>query len=763
MIKTKYTKLYLLAFFTTVFAWYSYASSPCWTLSNCLTEIRSNDSWYIGYIIWETFDNNSKIKSEYLYWSTTSQTWVVRLENSTWSTSQYTVPTSAILKSVWDNLNTRLNAVSTDLYGSYVNLTSEQNISWEKNFLNNMWIGWVKSSNTRLVVKWTWTGSTSYWLNVIDSLNNSLFLVRDDWKVGIWTTAPYGPLEVRWLSPADTGWHAWILNVVNSAPMQSWIGWTIHLYGNYMNTTPSTAVFAEIAGIKENWTSGDSKWVLTFSTRAWASLPDEKMRITSNGNVGIWTTIPSDILTLKSNNPRIRMDDSDTLNNWRITLDNNAIRIESDVDNLTSDSLIAFLVDNSIKMVIKDSWNVGIGTSNPLYTLDVLKSAWNASIRAKSDGIDSVSSIYIQNDSKSYAIQTDWWNNDKLIFYDNTAWSSRMVIDSFWNIWIWTISPTSLFTISKNQNTWTTVDISNNNTTNNAFVGYNIRNSSHWGALLFSGVWYSKQNNDWFSTDWASDQLALTTSGVWGLTLWAVNNWWSIKFIVSDYSEVMRIDRYWNVWIWTISPTNKLTIVDWVDITWVDTWWSMLIKNSGYNLRIDSNEMQLSNNWTAASFSINSYWWNVYLASTLYVRNADSSVWIWTNNPSYKLQVAWTVAWTSWTATSDVRYKKNIRTITQALDKVEKMRWVNYEWKIGDYKDMWFRTWENMWFIAQELEKIIPEVVDTDNKWYKSVEYANITAILVEAVKELKKEKDTEIDSLKKEIEVLKKQQQLDF
>jgi len=51
--------------------------------------------------------------------------------------------------------------------------------------------------------------------------------------------------------------------------------------------------------------------------------------------------------------------------------------------------------------------------------------------------------------------------------------------------------------------------------------------------------------------------------------------------------------------------------------------------------------------------------------------------------------------------------------------------------------------------IAQEIEKIIPELVNTDNKWYKTVKYDKLSAILVEAIKELKAEKDNEIAELK--------------
>ena len=49
-------------------------------------------------------------------------------------------------------------------------------------------------------------------------------------------------------------------------------------------------------------------------------------------------------------------------------------------------------------------------------------------------------------------------------------------------------------------------------------------------------------------------------------------------------------------------------------------------------------------------------------------------------------------------------------------------------------------------FIAQELEKILPEVVSEGDDGIKSVAYGNITALIVEAIKEL----NAEIKELKK-------------
>jgi hypothetical protein len=77
---------------------------------------------------------------------------------------------------------------------------------------------------------------------------------------------------------------------------------------------------------------------------------------------------------------------------------------------------------------------------------------------------------------------------------------------------------------------------------------------------------------------------------------------------------------------------------------------------------------------------------------------------------------------------------------------------VNYKWlDESKWKEL------QMWVIAQEVEKVFPEVVYTDNEWYKSVAYAQLVWALIESIKELKSEKDTQINELKSEIANLKK------
>ncbi len=92
--------------------------------------------------------------------------------------------------------------------------------------------------------------------------------------------------------------------------------------------------------------------------------------------------------------------------------------------------------------------------------------------------------------------------------------------------------------------------------------------------------------------------------------------------------------------------------------------------------------------------------------------------------------------------TSDVRWKKNVRTLSDALDKAMRLRGVSFEWRADARKNGELPKGTQVGFIAQEVERVLPEVVHTDSDGYKSVSYANLTALLVEAMKELHAEKE---------------------
>lgn len=87
------------------------------------------------------------------------------------------------------------------------------------------------------------------------------------------------------------------------------------------------------------------------------------------------------------------------------------------------------------------------------------------------------------------------------------------------------------------------------------------------------------------------------------------------------------------------------------------------------------------------------------------------------------------------TQNSDFRLKKGITSLTNVLPKLNQLRGVNYYFDASKRADL--PNTKQIGFIAQELESLFPELVLTDSEGYKSVDYARLTPILVEAIKEL--------------------------
>jgi hypothetical protein len=81
-----------------------------------------------------------------------------------------------------------------------------------------------------------------------------------------------------------------------------------------------------------------------------------------------------------------------------------------------------------------------------------------------------------------------------------------------------------------------------------------------------------------------------------------------------------------------------------------------------------------------------------------------------------------------------------------ALDAILCLRGVTFDWKQGGFPDMNFASGQQIGFIAQEVEKVLPELVSTDSNCYKSVAYANVVPVAVEAIKA----QQSQIDALNK-------------
>ena len=101
-----------------------------------------------------------------------------------------------------------------------------------------------------------------------------------------------------------------------------------------------------------------------------------------------------------------------------------------------------------------------------------------------------------------------------------------------------------------------------------------------------------------------------------------------------------------------------------------------------------------------------------------------------TSNNGEKLYVSGTIRATGTiTANSDIILKKNLLKIENALEKVEQINGYTYEFKEDDSK-------RHAGVIAQEIQTVLPEIVNKGNDGILGVEYGNISALLIEAIKE---------------------------
>jgi len=112
-------------------------------------------------------------------------------------------------------------------------------------------------------------------------------------------------------------------------------------------------------------------------------------------------------------------------------------------------------------------------------------------------------------------------------------------------------------------------------------------------------------------------------------------------------------------------------------------------------------------------------------------------------SPSYKLDVNGNIHATAFPTSSDIRFKKNITPLENSLEKIKKLQGVKYEWNefVNSVRDGYKLNVPIIGLIAQDVEKIVPEVVDLwklsdDCQDARSIDYPRLTPLLIEAIKE---------------------------
>jgi hypothetical protein len=102
------------------------------------------------------------------------------------------------------------------------------------------------------------------------------------------------------------------------------------------------------------------------------------------------------------------------------------------------------------------------------------------------------------------------------------------------------------------------------------------------------------------------------------------------------------------------------------------------------------------------------------------------------------------------TYASDERFKQNISSIASPLQKLLQIKGVEYEMRTKEFPQYHFTAGRQMGLLAQNVETVAPEAVN-EKDGYKGVDYARLVPLLIESIKELKKENDEQ----KRRIEIL--------
>ena len=403
------------------------------------------------------------------------------------------------------------------------------------------------------------------------------------------------------------------------------------------------------------------------------------------------------------------------------------------IEGSTASNKLQFRTNSTDRMIINDT-GVGIGTNNPQTNLEVATTTASAfgTIRLRGPGggrIDFRNTTYPVGQISSGA------TGDMTFFTGNGltgSTSSKVTILSGGNVGIGSTGPTNKLHVHAN--------------TDDAYA-IRIEGSTNNAAGVWTGLGIGGEANNTKSAILFED-VGLSYSR--GKLLFCVNNAASQTSATSGDAK-LTISNDGNVGIRTKTPDQELevqaSVTPVIRITSTDT--SIQIGESIGRLEMKSNDSSTGGNnvmgymdCTAtnagSSYALRFGTGNGAAATTKMSILQNGYLGVLDDTPSYQLDVTGTIRATGDViAFSDVRVKENIKTIKSSLDKVSKLRGVEFN-KIGENE-------KSIGVIAQEIEKVIPEVVKTDDEGMKSVAYGNISGLLIEAIKELK----AEIDLLK--------------
>ena len=605
-------------------------------------------------------------------------------------------------------------------------------------------------------------------------LSDSKMTILDSGNVGIGDTTPTSKLTILGTSTAAS-------NTPSDAIVDIHGTSTAHLLMGVANVSPYGA------------------WINTDATGQPLVLQGV------GGNVGIGTTTPSSF----SGYTNLSLKGGSTGNNLDF-FNSAGTRIGAIVTDGSDDVILEasglsknliFKTDNagtfSEKMRITSAGNVGIGTDSPGYKLSVA----NASTRIVSINYqDSLNTIMSHAGSPNYGLEALTIRGDYIAFYTDYDTShyqglERMRIDSSGNVLINATSkyngyPSTFVTqtlasssgdvcpilelvgnrdaSAGNQNamiqffnkTSTAVEVgritsAQGSAVNSGDLQFHTSNAgtltermriTNAGQIVFPRTGQPPITNALYGnivldsnavTNFQRIRYDVGTTPYWGLTRLNTGNFaitggstWNDHALEIDYTtQNVFIDQKLAVGQ-TTAPGRMLEVN------------GGTTNDGGIKLTCSAN---LSNFWSGIEFRSSVATSFIYMASN----DADGTL-KFLPDASLKATLSKAGTWTvaadvvAYGSPSDKRLKENIKPIESALDKVMKLEGVTFDWI--QKEDQILDIKEDIGFIAQDVQKVVPELVRENEDGMLSMRHQGVAPILLEAIKELK----AEIEELKK-------------
>ena len=647
-------------------------------------------------------------------------------------------------------------------------------------------------------------------LSLSSSGNNEAMRINSLGNVGIGTTAPSTKLDAMgniFLFGSDnvsqtTRTNATVKNTYFAVPHYTNAEERMFLMaGQSTATTNDIYIGNSFTGTANTATS------IRFATAAnnTTVTGTERMRIDNNGNIGIGTISPDYNIDLQATFPTLALRvETEAVNNrgelfFAIGTGSNANTevigsIRGIITQATPSALkgaMEFRVntgDNTNPfMYAKDDGNVGIGTITPTSKLVVTENNESTTL---TDFTQNITKAGLQISTKytvgAYTPGIFWQTSNenstkpkagiwlfengsgtKMYFgtsntYGTGITNNGLVLDQSGNVGVGTTVPDRLFDVHGDMEVGNggklyiktaggTQNIILNNGNGSVGAGSDILFNASGMISAEDQIYFTIDSDNGSTTsfyDFAKD--AETSAG----------------------TSLMRIQEDGNVGIGTTSPTARLQIGDGTVNTSNKIVFGKFEAASQSNLPViqqksvasagASNDLALGA--TSTSGAILFYTGNNTTlgsgsnALRMIVDNVGN-VGINCASPNQQLYVGGNIYATgtvlgSQAACSDKRWKKDFEPLIGSLEAIRSLQGLYYNWKKDEFPEKDFSSRREIGLIAQEVEKIYPELIFTDEQGYKYLDYSHLTPVLIEAIKE----QQILIDDLKKENNTIKSQ-----